>query len=342
MRCTRSSRRCSSGASSTTPTPTGTARERTGQWRATSSCATATATCCGSDIYRYFPAIDHEVLKADLRRRIACRRTLAVLDRIIDASNPQEPVHLYYPGDDLLTPLERRRGLPIGNLTSQLFANVYLDRFDHFVTEVLRAPYLRYVDDFALFADDPARLVAVRATVRGGVPGSSPAVAAPCEDARGGDVGPGDVPRLRAASRRPPSAAGGERAAIPQPSARAPRSLAGGYCHAGGGGAAGSRLGGARGARRVRGGCAVRSSGAGGSRRGTAGPGGLTGPRPPCVARRLLEQQCREPPAWRAQQEHRRQPEQQPGFSCFEHAPRAGAGAVTAASGARGSVQGRS
>ena len=110
------------------------------------------------DIYRYFPAIDHEVLKADLRRRIACRRTLAVLDRIVDASNPQEPVHQYYPGDNLFTPYERRRGLPIGNLTSQLFANVYLDRFDHFVTEVLRAPYLRYVDDFALFADAPAQL----------------------------------------------------------------------------------------------------------------------------------------------------------------------------------------
>ena len=114
------------------------------------------------DIYRYFPAIDHEVLKADLRRRIACRRTLGVLDRIVDASNPQEPVHLYYPGDDLFTPYERRRGLPIGNLTSQLFANVYLDRFDHFATEVLRAPYLRYVDDFALFDDDPARLDAWR------------------------------------------------------------------------------------------------------------------------------------------------------------------------------------
>ena len=52
-----------------------------------------------------------------------------------------------------------------------------------------------------------------------------------------------------------------------------------------------------------------------------AGPGGLTGRRPSCGSRRLLEQQCREPPAWRAQQEHRRQPEQQPGFSRFEHAP---------------------
>ena len=115
------------------------------------------------DVFRYFPAIDHAILKADLRRRIACRRTLAVLDRIIDGSNPQEPVHRYYPGDDLFTPYERRRGLPIGNLTSQLFSNVYLDRFDHFVTDVLRAPYLRYVDDFALFADDPARLEAWRA-----------------------------------------------------------------------------------------------------------------------------------------------------------------------------------
>ena len=49
-------------------------------------------------------------------------------------------------------------GLPIGNLTSQFFANVYLDGFDHFVTEILQAPYVRYVDDFALFHNDPAIL----------------------------------------------------------------------------------------------------------------------------------------------------------------------------------------
>jgi hypothetical protein len=111
------------------------------------------------DVWRYFPAIDHAILKADLRRRIACAPTLRLCDRIIDGSNPQEPVLLYFPGDDLLAPLERRRGLPIGNLTSQLFANLYLDRLDHFVKEVLRAPgYVRYVDDFALFHDDPAVL----------------------------------------------------------------------------------------------------------------------------------------------------------------------------------------
>ena len=46
------------------------------------------------DLYRYFPAIDHAVLKADLRRRIRCERTLWLIDAVIDGSNPQEPVHL--------------------------------------------------------------------------------------------------------------------------------------------------------------------------------------------------------------------------------------------------------
>jgi retron-type reverse transcriptase len=116
-----------------------------------------------ADIFRCFPAIDHEILKRDLRRRIVCERTLRLLDAIIDGSNPQEPVYLHYPGDDLLTPLRRRRGLPIGNLTSQLFANIYLDGLDHFCTEVLRPEgYLRYVDDFALFHDDPAVLAGWR------------------------------------------------------------------------------------------------------------------------------------------------------------------------------------
>ncbi len=117
------------------------------------------------DIFRYFPAIDHAVLKGDLRRRIACVPTLALLATIIDGSNPQEPVERYFPGDDLFEPYNRRRGLPIGNLTSQFFANLYLDGFDHFVKEVLRAPYVRYVDDFALFADDPAQLQEWRARI---------------------------------------------------------------------------------------------------------------------------------------------------------------------------------
>jgi retron-type reverse transcriptase len=111
------------------------------------------------DIHRYFPAIDHEILKTDLRRRVSCAPTLWLLDTIIDGSNPQEPVNAYYPGDDLFEPYRRRRGLPIGNLTSQFFANVYLDGLDHFCKEVLRARgYVRYVDDFALFHDEPVVL----------------------------------------------------------------------------------------------------------------------------------------------------------------------------------------
>jgi retron-type reverse transcriptase len=115
-----------------------------------------------ADLFHYFPSIDHAILKAEFRRRIACERTLWLMDSIVDGSNEQEPVELHFPGDDLFEPLRRRRGLPIGNLTSQFFANLYLDRFDHWVTEVLRAPYVRYVDDFALFHDDPAVLAAWR------------------------------------------------------------------------------------------------------------------------------------------------------------------------------------
>ena len=125
------------------------------------------------DIYRYFPSIDHAVLKRDFRRRIVCERTLWLMDRIVDFSNRQEPVHLHFPGDDLLSPLERRRGLPIGNLTSQFAANVYLDPLDHFCTEVLRAPYVRYVDDFALFADDAEVLAEWRVRIADFLAGKS-------------------------------------------------------------------------------------------------------------------------------------------------------------------------
>lgn len=79
------------------------------------------------DIHRFFPSIDHAVAKAEARRFVACPRTLAVLDAVIDGSNPQEPVTGYFPGDDLFTPFERRRGLPLGNLTSQWLGNVVMN-----------------------------------------------------------------------------------------------------------------------------------------------------------------------------------------------------------------------
>ena len=136
--------------------PIGAARVPTGRWPAMNGTETGTRPCFGATYSGTFRAIDHEILKVDVRRRIGCERTLRLIDTIVDGSNPQEPVHHYYPGDDLFAPYERRRGLPIGNLTSQLFANVHLDGLDHFVKEVLRARgYVRYVDDFALFHDEP-------------------------------------------------------------------------------------------------------------------------------------------------------------------------------------------
>ena len=115
------------------------------------------------DVRKYFPSIDLTILKALIRRKIHCPDTLWLLATIIDSSNPQAPSIEYFPGDTLLTPIERRQGLPIGNLTSQFFANIYLNGFDHFVKETLRAPkYLRYVDDFALFSDDFGYLAEAR------------------------------------------------------------------------------------------------------------------------------------------------------------------------------------
>lgn len=111
------------------------------------------------DVKKYFPSIDHEILKSLLRKRIADAQALWLIDAIIDGSNPQEEVLDYFPGDDLFTPVERRRGLPIGNLTSQFFANYYLDPLDHFIKETLRCrAYIRYVDDFVLFGNSKNQL----------------------------------------------------------------------------------------------------------------------------------------------------------------------------------------
>lgn len=65
---------------------------------------------------------------------------------------------VYFPGDDLFA-VNRPRGLPIGNLTSQFWANCYLNEFDHFVNRELGCrAYLRYVDDFLLFSDSKTKL----------------------------------------------------------------------------------------------------------------------------------------------------------------------------------------
>jgi len=113
------------------------------------------------DIRQYFPSIDHALLRAELARLIRDDCALELCDRII-ASGVGVLAEQYdmqwFPGDDL-TAAFRPRGLPIGNLTSQFWANVYLHRFDHFVKRDLKcAGYVRYVDDCLLFGDDKTQL----------------------------------------------------------------------------------------------------------------------------------------------------------------------------------------
>jgi len=74
------------------------------------------------DIQKFFPSIDLDILKERLRQRIKCQDTLWLIDTIIDASNEQESVFAYFLGDDLLSPCQHRKGLPIGNLTTAIMA----------------------------------------------------------------------------------------------------------------------------------------------------------------------------------------------------------------------------
>lgn len=118
------------------------------------------------DIRKYFPSIDHIILKELIRRKIKCSDTLWLIDTIINNSNEQETVIDYFPGDDLLALVIRRKGLPIGNLTSQFFANIYLNSLDHFVKDKLKiCKYVRYVDDFALFSDERELLADARLAI---------------------------------------------------------------------------------------------------------------------------------------------------------------------------------
>lgn len=120
------------------------------------------------DVRQFFPAIDHAVLRAQIERVIVDPDVLWLCDQILASGRgvlSAEYEMEYFPGDDLLAAL-RPRGLPIGNLTSQFWANVYLNPLDHFVKRTLKCPaYLRYVDDMLLFADDKATLWRWRAEI---------------------------------------------------------------------------------------------------------------------------------------------------------------------------------
>ena len=113
------------------------------------------------DVRQFFPSVDHAILKARLNKYVRDEQVLWLVDRIL-ATGVGILDEMYemawFPGDDLLA-ANRPRGLPLGNLTSQFWANVYLDPLDQFVKRQIKCRrYIRYVDDFLLFADDKPTL----------------------------------------------------------------------------------------------------------------------------------------------------------------------------------------
>jgi len=122
------------------------------------------------DIVQHFPSLDHAVLRGELAAVIDDRDTLWLADRILSSGAGvlrDEYTPVYFPGDDLFAG-ERPRGLPIGNLTSQFWSNVYMNALDGFVVAELGCPaFLRYVDDFALFSDSKRQLYAWKRAIIG-------------------------------------------------------------------------------------------------------------------------------------------------------------------------------
>ncbi len=100
------------------------------------------------DVSKFFYSIDRDVLKRIIRKKIKCEKTLRLLDALIDSS----------PGEI---------GLPLGNLTSQLFANIYLNELDNYCKRVLKVKYyVRYADDIVILAKNKEEAVYLKEKIR--------------------------------------------------------------------------------------------------------------------------------------------------------------------------------
>ena len=130
------------------------------------------------DLANFFVAIDKEVLRQQLAAKITEPWWLALAEQIL-MHDPREdyevrsPAHLFnrVPQHKRLTAQPARLGLPIGNLSSQFFANVYLNALDQFAKHRLGAKhYIRYVDDFVFLHESPQQLSAWLAEVEAFLP----------------------------------------------------------------------------------------------------------------------------------------------------------------------------
>lgn len=93
--------------------------------------------CLKLDIRKFYPSIDHDILKTIIRKKIKDKRLLSLLDEIIESA----------------------QGVPIGNYLSQFFANLYLTYLDHWIKEQKKVRYyFRYADDIVILGGDKQQL----------------------------------------------------------------------------------------------------------------------------------------------------------------------------------------
>ena len=101
--------------------------------------------CLKADIKHYFQEINHEILLKIIERKIKDERVILLIKRILDNNVSGNP---------------SGKGMPLGNLTSQFFANVYLNELDYFVKHELKVKYyIRYVDDFVILHSSKEYLI---------------------------------------------------------------------------------------------------------------------------------------------------------------------------------------
>lgn len=110
------------------------------------------------DISKYFYSVNHALLKERMLRHIGDHDLSMLLVSLIDSFRTDDSYDHLFDASTLYrqTP---DKGMPIGNLTSQLFANIFLNDFDHWVKETLRVKhYVRYVDDMAILGESREEL----------------------------------------------------------------------------------------------------------------------------------------------------------------------------------------
>jgi retron-type reverse transcriptase len=121
--------------------------------------------CLKMDISKYFYRVDHAVLMRILARKIKDKDLLGLLGEIVNCRNCAFGLPLDANIDDATTRLPEC-GMPIGNLTSQMFANLYLNEADSYIKHELRQHYyIRYMDDMLILSDNKTELHEVKANV---------------------------------------------------------------------------------------------------------------------------------------------------------------------------------